>query len=176
MTQDFRCGLDLGQASDYSALIIVERTGEGRESILTVRYAERWRGVAYNVLVAQVAKIIVKLGKNCRIRFNLDSTGVGRAVLDLFKQAHAEGELPVYPRAISITSGSEPSKDGTTAPKQDLIARVETLLATGRLKVAPALRLSPVIRQELASFKAKTSNTGHRSYEAGGTEHDDLIT
>jgi hypothetical protein len=44
MTQDFRAGLDLAQLGDYSALIICERTGSGRESEFLVRYAKRWRG------------------------------------------------------------------------------------------------------------------------------------
>src|SRR3989442_5737313 len=121
MTADYRAGFDLAQLGDYSALIIVERTGEGRESVFTVRYAKRWRGTNYPVLVSEVSRILGRLGKDCRIRFAIDATGVGRAVLDLFKQAHAEGELCVYPKAITITSGSEPSKDGHTVPKQDLV-------------------------------------------------------
>jgi hypothetical protein len=96
----------------------------------------------------------------------MDATGVGRAVLHLFKQAHAEGELVVSPRPITITSGSEPSKDGATVPKQDLVARLETLLAAGRLRVAPGLKLAPEIRRELSAFRAKVS---------GGGAHDDLV-
>jgi hypothetical protein len=175
MTQDFRAGLDLAQLGDYSALIICERTGSGREAEFLVRYARRWRGTSYPVLVTEVGKILSRLGKDCRIRFAIDRTGVGVAIWDLFKEAHAAGELVVYPKAITITSGSEPNKDGSTVPKQDLIARVETLLASGRLKVAPGLKLAPVIRQELSSFRAKVSATGHHQYEAGGGAHDDLV-
>jgi len=175
MTQDFRAGLDLAQLGDYSALIICERTGVGRESEFLARFAERWRGTSYPVLVKEVGKILGRLGPDCRIRFNIDATGVGRAVLDLFKEAHAEGELVCAPRPITITSGSEPSKDGNTVPKQDLIARVETLLAAGRLKVAPGLKLAPVIRHEMSAFRAKVSLTGHHAYEAGGGAHDDLV-
>src|SRR2546430_935070 len=111
MTQDFRAGLDLAQLGDYSALIICERTGSGRESEFLVRYAKRWRGVSYPSLVTEVGKTLARLGRDCRIRFSVDATGVGRAVLDLFKEAHAEGELVCSPRAITITSGSESGKD-----------------------------------------------------------------
>lgn len=175
MTQDYRAGLDIAQLGDFSALILCERTGSGRDSVFTVRYAKRWRGTSYPVLVTEVGKILGRLGKDCRIRFAIDATGVGRAVLDLFKDAHAAGELVCYPKAITITSGAEPSKDGTTVPKQDLVARVETLLASGRLKIAPGLKLASVIRQELSSFRAKVSASGHNSYEAGGGLHDDLV-
>jgi hypothetical protein len=96
-------------------------------------------------------------------------------VLDVLKQADAEGELVCSPRPITITSGSEPGKDGNTVPKQDLVARVETLLASGRLKVAPGLKLAPAIRQELSSFRAKVSTTGHHAFEGGGNAHDDLV-
>jgi hypothetical protein len=125
-------------------------------------------------VVAEAGRTLARLGKDCRIRFSVDATGVGRAVLDLFKEAHAEGDLVCSPRPITITSGSEPSKDGNTVPKQDLIARLETLLASGRLKVAPGLKLASVIRQELSSFRAKVSATGRHQYEAGGGAHDDL--
>ena len=175
MTQDFRAGLDLAQLGDYSALIICERTGSGRESDFLVRFAQRWRGTSYPVVVKEVGKILGRVGRDCRIRFAIDRTGVGVAIWDLFKEAHAAGELVVYPRAITITSGSEPSKDGKSVPKQDLVARLETLLASGRLKVAPGLRLAPVIRQELSAFRAKVSSTGHHAYEAGGGAHDDLV-
>jgi hypothetical protein len=175
VTQDFRAGLDLAQLGDFSALIICERTGSGRDSEFLVRYARRWRGTSYPVLVTEVGKILSRLGKDCRIRFAIDRTGVGVAIWDLFKEAHAAGELVVYPKAITITSGSEPSKDGATVPKQDLVARLETLLAAGRLKVAPGLKLAPAIRQELSAFRAKVNANGHHAYEAGGGVHDDLV-
>jgi hypothetical protein len=175
MTLDIRVGLDLGQTADYSALIVSERVGEGRASVFVVRFAKRWRGVSYAVLVGEVGKILGRFAKDARIRFNLDATGVGRAVLDIFREAHAEGELCCSPRAITITSGSEPSRDGGMVPKVDLVARVETLLAADRLSVAPGVKLGPEIRRELAAFKAKTSSTGHHAFEAGGSAHDDLV-
>ncbi len=154
MTLDIRAGLDLGQVADYSALIIVER---------------------YAVVVADVGKILGRFAKDARLRFNLDATGVGVAILDLFKLARSKGELCCSPRAITITSGAEPSKDGSTVPKVDLVARVETLLEADRLAVAPGVKLAPEIRRELAGFKAKTSSTGHHAFEAGGGAHDDLV-
>src|SRR5260370_36814542 len=93
MTLDIRAGLDLAQLGDYSALILCEREGSGRESVFIVRFAKRWRGVSYSVLVTEVGNILAARAKDARIRFNLDSTGVGLAILDLFKQAHAEGAL-----------------------------------------------------------------------------------
>jgi hypothetical protein len=55
------------------------------------------------------------------------------------------------------------------------VARLETLLAAGRLRVAPGLKLAPEIRRELSAFRAKVSGTGHHAYEAGGGAHDDLV-
>lgn len=63
MTKDTRVGLDLGQASDYSAMVVVERQGEGRQSIFEVRFARRWRGVSYPVLVAEAGRILASGGR-----------------------------------------------------------------------------------------------------------------
>lgn len=171
----FAAGLDLGQQQDYSALVVVERTSDGSRWSHSVRHIERWRGKPYPVVVAEVGRVLGRrpLGPDTDLR--VDATGVGRAVLDLLRQAHAEGHVPCYPREITITGADEPGQGGRTIPKRDLIAHLEVLLATNRLRVASELVLARALREELAGFRAKVTATGHATYEAGGSSHDDLV-
>ena len=70
---------------------------------------------------------------------------------------------------------AEPSKDGSTVPKHDFVARVETLLPPVVSSSPRGLKLAPLIQQELVSFRAKVSAASHHAYEAGGDAHDDLV-
>ena len=82
---DFILGLDLGQASDPTALAIVERI-EGpsvEESRLAVRYLKRWPlKTPYPQIVSDVADL-VKQPPLSRPVLVVDETGVGRAVVDV---------------------------------------------------------------------------------------------
>ena len=171
----FAAGLDLGQQQDYSALVVVERTSDGSRWSHSVRHIARWRGKPYPVVVAEVGRLLSRRPLGPETSLHVDATGVGRAVLDLLRQAHAEGHLPCYPREITITGADEAGPGGRTIPKRDLIAHLEVLLATNRLQVAAGLALARALREELASFRAKVTAMGHATYEAGGSAHDDLV-
>jgi hypothetical protein len=103
----------------------------------------------------------------------VDATGVGRAVTDLFR------ERGLRFRAVTITGGDKPSRDGTEhrVPKRDLIAALEVPFHTGELKIAAELRLWPTLREELLNFRRKINlRTAHDSYEHWReTDHDDLV-
>lgn len=171
----FAAGLDLGQASDYSALVIIERVPGETSWTHNVRHIARWRGKPYPAVVAEVARLLSRRPLLPDTDLRVDATGVGRAVLDLLRQAHAEGTLPCWPREVTLTGADEPGQGGRTIPKRDLIAHLEVLLATDRLHVASGLTLAPALREELGAFRAKMSATGHATYEARGSGHDDLV-
>jgi hypothetical protein len=103
----------------------------------------------------------------------VDATGVGRAVTDLFR------ERGLRFRAVTITGGDKPSRDGTEhrVPKRDLIAALEVPFHTGELKIAAELRLWPTLREELINFRRKINlRTAHDSYEHWReSDHDDLV-
>src|SRR5262249_29878445 len=105
----------------------------------------------------------------------VDATGVGRAVVDLFRKARPKARLI----PITITGGSVESSgpDGWTVPKRDLAGVLQVLLGQRRLQVSPALPLAPVLARELSTFKVKVSlATGNESFEAWRErDHDDLV-
>jgi hypothetical protein len=104
----------------------------------------------------------------------VDATGVGRGVVDLFRDAYRDGHLSRHPIPITITAGE--SASGLHVPKQDLVSRIQALLQSGRLLIAEALPLRAELERELEGFRAKTSAAGRTTYEALTERvHDDLV-
>src|SRR5262245_30493139 len=95
-------GLDLGQAQDYSALCIVERTNrpdpqapEGEKprdvNCYGVRHLHRWKlGTPYSIIVEEVVTLCARPPLP-GASLVLDATGVGRPVVEMFRAA----KLPV---------------------------------------------------------------------------------
>jgi len=187
----FTIGLDLGQSHDYTAIVVVERldafSGRHREDLwgrhvddldtyFHVRHIERLPlGTSYPEVVRHVGRLLEMrplIGETVCV---LDATGVGRAVVDMFKEAYRRGEFGNYrPRPVTITAGEQPR--GLHVPKRDLVATVQSLLQTGSLKIAETLELADVLTSELLAFRAKISRTGHDTYEAWReSDHDDLV-
>lgn len=178
---DYTVGLDLGQSSDYSALVVAERLdveprepgarlGERRDVV----HAQRWTlGTPYPAIVAAVVELLDQPELDSAPLI-VDSTGVGRGVVDLFREAHRDGHLSRYPIPVTITAAS--AANGLHVPKQDLVSRIQALLQTGRLLIREAMPLRDQLERELAGFSAKTSASGRTTYEALTERiHDDLV-
>lgn len=170
----FFAGLDLGQAHDFTALVIPEQLGPAPH-MYHVRHIERWPlGTPYPAIVGAVA---ARMGmpQLRRQPLVIDGTGCGRPVVDLFKQVRG---LTFYP--VLITGGDTASKDEAgywRVPKRDLVGVVQVLLQSERLKIADALPEARTLTAELLNFQAKISDsTAHDSYGAWreGT-HDDVV-
>jgi len=102
----------------------------------------------------------------------VDHTGVGVAVVDLFKDAHLD------PIAITITGGDTVSRDGNhyRVPKRDLVTTTQVAMQQGHLKFAATLPSLAILKAELSAFTYKLSNAGHDSYaDWREREHDDLV-
>lgn len=176
-------GIDLGQVYDHSALAIVERLEERSAADMAgltildhhhVRYLKRWKlGTEYDQVVKDTGDLI-KRGHLEDAVIILDATGVGRRVADLFMQAHRLGRLTNYwPRPYVITAGREVTDE--LVPKRELVGTMQTLLQSGRLKIAEALPEAEILKNELLNFKVKTSPTGQESFEAARDSiHDDI--
>lgn len=161
-------GVDLGQASDYTALSVIEKSG----NMAYIRHLERLQlGTPYPYQVSRIKMIWSTLPKGTRLI--VDHTGVGRAVVDLIKR---EGMNPV---ALTITAGNEPTKEGMNwhIPKRDLISSLIVAFQTGNVKIAKSLPEAETLTRELMNFKLKVNlQTGHDSYEAWREGiHDDLV-
>jgi hypothetical protein len=102
----------------------------------------------------------------------VDATGVGAAVLDLLRD-RGLGPVPVW-----ITAGerAEGVGDGWRVPKRDLVAVVQVLLQTGRLKLAAGLPEVVTLAGELRAFSVKFTPGGRDVYGVWREgQHDDLV-
>jgi hypothetical protein len=172
-------GLDLGQVSDYSALSVVdtiETTDPERQQRRVkhhaVRHLHRWQlATAYTDIVEDVGKLMTQLPGAVLV---VDATGVGRAVVDLFRKA----KLPRLV-AVTITGGDtvRHDADGCHVSKKQLVSVVQAALQTRRLKVAPTLAEAKTLQRELSTFKVKVSlASATESFEAWREhDHDDLV-
>lgn len=172
-------GLDLGQASDFSAIAVIERHGRAAaEFLFKCRHLSRWKlRTPYPAIVADMIKLMnsseLKMGAE-RPVLAVDATGVGAPVIDLFK--HELQSATLLP--IQITGGSEVSREGaaTRVPKRDLAAVVQVALQNQKLKIASELPEADTLIRELQNFQVKINDNAHDSYGAWriGT-HDDLV-
>ncbi len=189
----FYVGLDLGQASDYTALSVVQssvvETDEAgaTEKQLHLRHLERYQlRTPYPEIADKVAALMRRPElfpteyDPSRGRYSskapelaVDNTGVGVAVTDLLKVRGLKFA------AVTITGGDRTHKAKGTwrVPKRDLVAALEVPFHTGELKVAEGLELWRVLREELLNFRRKIGlRTAHDSYEHWReSDHDDLV-
>ncbi len=177
------CGLDLGQVSDYSALVILERRGNSpKDYTFDCKYLKRWElRTSYPQIVDDTVNIVnsPQLTQNVRdpTFLSIDSTGCGMPIADLFRRAKMKARLiPVY-----ITSGSSVTRDGDVRriPKIILVSNTAIALQNGKLKISKKLPLADTLIKELQNFKATISNAGNTSFGAGAdwreNSHDDLV-
>jgi len=171
----FFLGLDLGQPQDYTAIAVLERpVSKMTRPTYHLRHLERPPlGTPYPAIVDRVRELMSDdfLGKNWRAYLVADATGVGPAVINLFRQAG------LHPLEVTITGGVTETHEGNDwqVPKRDLASVIHILLQTKRLKIAESLALGPILGEELPSFQAK-SNPQPDSYEAWREgQHDDLV-
>lgn len=164
-------GVDLGQAADYTAISVIEKADDK----VLLRHLERLQlGTPYPIQVERVKQIFKTVdSEGSTVDLIVDHTGVGRAVVDLMKQA---GLSPI---ALIITAGNEATKAGRIwhIPKRDLVSALIIAFQTGELKIAQSLPEAETLVKELMNFKLKVNlQTGHDSYEAWREGiHDDLV-
>ena len=174
-------GLDLGQAMDYTALAVIEQgeapaealtTAERKASVVCyLRALDRCQlGTPYPEIVSRVATILAN-PKLDAPELVVDATGVGRPVIDMFRAKK------IRPLAVTITGGDKVTKEGAEwrVPKGELVSVAVVLLQSGRLKIAPTLKLGSLLAEELRNFRVKITANAHASYNARDGEHDDLI-
>ena len=207
MQPKYFAGLDLGQLSDYTALAILEHVGPGERATLPeqtfhVRHLHRYPlGTSYPAIVDDVARLFDLPPLNGEVVLSVDATGVGVAVMDLFKQAtrwpnvvgHTIDGAPFYApphrpklrlkrlHPITITGGDQVHRDGRAyrVPKRDLVGAVQVGLQGMGLKIAPELEFAETLTRELRDFRVRVSLAGHDSYGVADEwrqgQHDDLV-
>lgn len=179
-------GVDLGQASDFTAVAVVERAevvgdwdgamyGYRKRVELRLRYLERMAlGTPYPRVAERVVKITRSPDLAGRCTLVVDATGVGRPVVDLIqKEGPGCALMPV-----NITGGASETNDGEYygVPKRDLITGLQVLLQTGGLQIAAGIREGAALAAEMAEMRVKITAAGNTQYGAWREgAHDDLV-
>ncbi|MBX5221276.1 hypothetical protein HJC04_13255 [Rhizobium sp. NLR8a] len=164
----FYVGLDLGQAADFTAIAIVEKTDGG----LTVPHLDRVRGLPYPRLVTMTADLMARPELRGHSQLIVDATGVGRPVLDMLRSSELQ------PVAVTIHGGAkvQGSRRAPRVPKRDLVNCLLVALQGGVLKISSELQHAATLARELTEMRRKLSAAGHDSYGVWREgEHDDLV-
>lgn len=172
----YLCGLDLGQANDWSALVVVEQSAiEGAPTtarwLYNVRHVDRVRRVKYDKVAERARDLVERLGAAVLV---VDKTGVGAPIVDLLSRFGIRSE--VVP--VTITGGDSPVKHGGewSVPKRDLASTVAVCLQTDRLRIGPEVPHAETLVREMQNFRVKVSLSGADTYEAWrSADKDDLV-
>jgi hypothetical protein len=176
----FCLGLDLGQVSDYSALVALQSADREPPRCYEGRFLYRWTlGTSYAIIAQETARLASRVARQPQVRgvwLAVDATGVGLPVVDMLRREPMPGVRMI---PVMITGGLTENQNGRVwhVPKRNLVGVTQTALQTGRLRVASALPEAATLTQELQNFQMKIAlDTGHESYGAWreGT-HDDLV-
>lgn len=185
-------GVDLGQAQDYTALTVLERTAHdtGKVEVYGLPEPRGWRddidplpaptrpvyehhyaarhlerlpkGTPYPAQVARIKALSERL---------TEATGTPpRLVVDRTGVGRPVVDMlrvaELKPMSVTITGGDLVTQDGDDyrVPKRDLVSVVQVLLQSERLKIARALPEAQTLTDELLAFKVNISQRGHDSY------------
>lgn len=191
----FVFGVDLGKASDHSAIVLAEPSAD-RPPVHALTHVERIAlRTPYTAVAQHVDRLVeaVRVPVAVRVRdpwgietvethypkitVVLDYTGVGIAVLEAM-QAH---RMPCQFIAVTITGGRKVERDdvGVHVPKQDLVSVVSRCLQEGRLRIPQDDPSGPLLLKELAEFQAIVRPSGSVQYGVMADwrqgAHDDLV-
>src|SRR5262249_535000 len=119
-----------------------------------VRHMKRFHlGTSYVDVVADVGKMFEKAPLE-NTNLLVDMTGVGRPVVDMLRRAQVRARL----RPITVTFGHRAQSDlagGYCVPKVELVAVLQVLLQSRRIKVAQSLPDAAMLVKELQNFQVK---------------------
>jgi hypothetical protein len=174
----FICGCDLGEANDWTALVIVEQTEIANAPATArfrydIRHVDRVRRIGWDKIALRVRDLVERLGEEAPLI--LDYTGAGRPAATIFEMVGIRAPITL----VTITAGNavvERSPYDITVPKRDLASVVAVTLQTDRLHIGPKVPLARALMAELSNFRVKVSLSGHESFEAWREkDHDDMV-
>jgi hypothetical protein len=160
-------GGDIGQAQDPAVNAILEATAAG----LDLAHLERLLlGTPYPAVAERLGALYRAAPSPCDLV--IDVTGVGRAVLDLLRQAG------ISPVAVSIIGRGverlEPADGIWRVPKARLMSPLACAIEGARFSIAPDLPERETFKAELAAFHRKLNQRGY-AVLGGKLEHDDTV-
>jgi hypothetical protein len=182
--KDYFVGLDLGQARDYTAAAVLQRSWvewkhphEARPKLVAYYecgYLQRWPlGTSYPDMVRDVCTLVRRPPLDCPV-LAVDATGVGRPVIDLIREASVYAHL----KPILITAGHLTNLTDTgfyCVPKVELVSIVRVILDSTRLQIADVPDREVAVR-ELMTFRSKITAAANMTFESWREgAHDDLV-
>jgi hypothetical protein len=196
-TASYFIALDLGKRQDYTALTVlaereereqVRRTFKNRVqtemsrkwtfSGYWLQHLQRWSlGTKYKQIAADVAELTRRppfVGTETTLV--VDRGGVGEAVYEQIAGRVEGGAVEID--SVTITGGRKVTLAGPghyRVPKRDLVAALQVAVQNGEIKAASGLELWGTLRDEMETFTAEITQTGHDTYEARQGKHDDLV-
>jgi hypothetical protein len=108
-------------------------------------------------------------------RLVVDQTGVGQAIIEMLKDSAVRAEVSL----VTITAGLKASFHASSwlVPKKDLVATLQVLLQTRRIRIAEMLPEAKTLVGELERFRAHVtpSSAGDLLADWREAPHDDLV-
>ena len=180
-THRYYLGLDLGQTTDFTALCVLERPRltdpNEPDPIYALRHLQRFPlGTPYPQIVRDVIALL-KTPPMPGSLMAVDQTGVGRAVVDLFREAF-DHKVTCRFVPITITSGHQVTRGNGSimVPKKELVSTLQVVLQTRRLQIARSLPDAEVLVREMENFKVKITTAGNETFDSWRQNiHDDLV-
>jgi hypothetical protein len=196
-------GLDMGQTNEYTAMAILERTrtteranpaiafgnirywyGSNtvplsnppvkKKKTYAVRHLERFPlGTPYPETCDRLVDLFSQppMSNGTLV---VDQTSVGRAVVDLIRQARPQATI--HPMTITAGYSITHEKGGWYVPKKELVGVMQILLQSRRLQVARQLPMAAVLVRELETFRVKVTASANENLESWRErDHDDLV-
>lgn len=190
----FIAGLDIGQLSDPSALVVLERQmrlSHGQlEPYYFAGHLERIPlQTPYPVMASGVRTRLEQLGERCALV--IDATGVGRVIVDAFRAAWMGWDdvrglrVPLANKptiiALTLTAGEQAraeSWDEQHVPRRDVLMRFMLILQQQRFQAAASLAEVPTLIKEGQAYRWRRNKAGDGDElysDWKDAKHDDLL-
>jgi hypothetical protein len=176
MLGSYILGLDLGQTKDFTALAVLECQAaetSTEKPEYALRHLRRFPlGTPYTEVVPAVATL-VRSGPLAESPVIVDQTGVGRAVVDMLRQAVGW----VVP--VTITGGHAVTVTEDRSfhvPKKELVTSLQVVMQSRRLRIARGLHEAAILVRELQQFQVKITAAANETFGVWREgQHDDLV-
>lgn len=172
--REFLFCADLGFASDYTALSILNRLGS-TPAVYAVQYLRR---LPLQTPYQQVAEVIDALIRreplaSSSVHLVVDATGVGRPVVEMLQDKDLD------PISIYITAGydsTQVSSGEWRVPKRQLVTAMQMVIQSDRMQVSDQLEHAQKFLAEAREFQLKQRDSGALTFGASTEQvHDDLV-
>ena len=129
-------------------------------------------GTAYTEIVPAVATLR-QAEPLCQAPLVVDQTGVGRAVVDMLRQA-TSGVIPVTITGGHATTVTE--DNSYHVPKKELVTCLQVVMQGRRLQIARGLPDAATLVRELQQFQVRITAAANETFGVWRDgQHDDLV-